>query len=41
MTTTFTGSNDKYCWAPSLNLSNKWVGNVSGTGNTSSVNVCP
>jgi hypothetical protein len=41
LTTTFTGSNDKYCWAPSSNLSNKWVGNVSGMGNTSSVNVCP
>ena len=41
LTTTFTGNNNKYCWAPSSNLSNKWVGNVDGTGNTSSVVVCP
>ena len=41
LTTTFTGNTTKYCWAPSSNLSNKWVGNVDGTGNTSSVVVCP
>ena len=41
LSTTFTGNNNKYCWAPSSNLSNKWVGNVDGTGNTSSVVVCP
>jgi hypothetical protein len=41
LTTTFTGDTTKYCWAPSSNLSNKWVGNVDGTGNTSSVVVCP
>jgi hypothetical protein len=41
LTTTFTGNGNKYCWAPSSNLSNKWVGNVNGTGGTSSVVVCP
>jgi hypothetical protein len=40
LTTTFTGSNDKYCWAPSSNLSNKYVGNVSAAGFTSSVSSC-
>jgi hypothetical protein len=41
LTTTFMGNNNKYCWAPTSNLSNKWVGNVDTSGNTSSVNVCP
>lgn len=41
LTTTFMGNNNKYCWAPSSNLSNKWVGNVDTSGNTSSIVVCP
>ena len=41
LTTTFTGTGNKYCWAPSSNLSNKYAGNVSGTGGVSSVSACP
>jgi hypothetical protein len=40
LTIPFVGTTDKYCWAPSLNLSNKYVGNVDNMGNTSSVSSC-